>query len=245
MQTVFKLQEQYGGLLKQLDYGDKGAKLLLFWGAPVTYENDVQRALHFILDLQTLTAIPINGGLTYHVAHAGYIGSSLRGEYTCYGRGVNLSARFMTTAPRGEIWVDEQIARRAGEQFDLEFEGQQSFKGFTEPQKVYILFERKDITDTLYDNRLIGRTDELGRLAEFVSPIYEVHAGGHGRSPGMLVIWGEPGAGKSHLAHEFLTHHLNPDNQTQVFLAQSDEILRQSLNPFRYWLRQYFGQSDG
>ncbi|NIP23195.1 MAG: ATP-binding protein, partial [Phycisphaerae bacterium] len=59
------------------------------------------------------------------------------------------------------------------------------------------------------------------------------------------VIWGEPGAGKSHLAHEFLTHHLNPDSQTQVFLAQSDEILRQSLNPFRYWLKQYFGISDG
>ncbi|NIP23194.1 MAG: hypothetical protein GWO38_05060, partial [Phycisphaerae bacterium] len=63
-----------------------------------------------------------------------------------------------------------------------------SFKGFTEPQKVYILFERKDITDTLYDNRLVGRDDEIARLGEFVSPIYEAHAVGHGTSPGMLVI---------------------------------------------------------
>lgn len=239
MQTVFKLQERYGGLLKQLDYGDKGAKLLLFWGAPVAHENDIQRALHFILDLQTRTAIPINGGLTYQVVHAGYVGSSLRGEYTCYGRGVNLAARFMSAAPRGEIWVDEHIARRAGAQFDLDFEGEESFKGFAEPQKVYILFERTDIAEAFYEGRLVGREADLDRLREFVAPIYD------GLSPGMFVIWGEPGAGKSRLAHEFLTRHLHADAEAQVFLAQSDEILRQSLNPFRYWLKRYFGQSEG
>lgn len=239
MQSVFNLQARYGGLLKQLDYGDKGAKLLLFWGAPVAYENDIQRALHFILELQAQTAIPINGGLTYQVVHAGYIGSSLRGEYTCYGRGVNLAARFMTDAPRGEIWVDEHMARRAGEQFDLEFEGEKSFKGFAEPQKVYVLFERRDGADALYEGRLVGREANLDRLKRFVAPIYD------GLSAGMLVIWGEPGAGKSRLAHEFLTNHLQPDIETQVFLAQSDEILRQSLNPFRYWLKRYFGQSEG
>jgi class 3 adenylate cyclase/tetratricopeptide (TPR) repeat protein len=239
MQTVFNLQRRYGGLLKQLDYGDKGAKLLLFWGAPVAHENDIQRALNFILDLQTQTAIPINGGLTYQVAHAGYIGSSLRGEYTCYGRGVNLAARFMTGAPRGEIWVDEHIARRAEAQFDLEFEGEKSFKGFAGPQKVYILFERADRTETLYTGQLIGREAHVARLSEFVAPIYAGH------SPGMFVIWGEPGAGKSRLAHEFLAHHLPPGADTQVFLAQADEILRQSLNPFRYWLKRYFGQSEG
>ena len=239
MQTVFDLQRQYGGLLKQLDYGDKGAKLLLFWGAPVAHENDIQRALHFILDLQTQTAIPINGGLTYHVAHAGYIGSSLRGEYTCYGRGVNLAARFMTTAPRGEIWVDEHIARLAGGQFDLELESERSFKGFAEPQTVYILFERTDSAAAFYEGHLVGREAEIARLEEFVTPIYD------GQSPGLFVIWGEPGAGKSRLAHDFLTYHLHPGTATQVFFAQVDEILRHSLNPFRYWLKRYFGQSEG
>lgn len=239
MKTVFNLQERYGGLLKQLDYGDKGAKLLLFWGAPVARENDVQRALHFILDLQTETAIPINGGLTYRVTHAGYIGSPLRGEYTCYGRGVNLAARFMSGAPRGEIWIDEDIARRAGGQFDLAFEGEKRFKGFARPQKVYVLFERTELADALYDGRLVGRESELARLKAFVAPIVDGH------SPGIFVIAGEPGAGKSRLAYEFLTHHLQNGAETQVFLAQTDEIVRQSFNPFRYWLRHYFGQSKG
>ncbi len=237
MKTVFKLEQRYGGFLKQLDYGDKGANLLLFWGAPTTHENDVHRALHFILDLQTQTAIPINGGITYHVAHAGYIGSTLRGEYTCYGRGVNLAARFMTGAPRGEIWVDERIANQSGSQFDLEFEEEKKFKGFTHPQKVFILYERLDNTDTLYDGRLVGREEEITKLSEFIQPIYT------NRHAGLLVVRGEAGAGKSRLTHEFLTYHLDPE--TQVFLAQCDEILRHALNPFRYWLKRYFGLSEG
>ena len=239
MQTVFILQEQYGGLLSRLDFGDKGANLLLFWGAPAAHENDIQRALHFILELQTQTAIPINGGITCQIAHAGYFGSPQRGEYTCYGRGINLAARFMTGAPRGEIWVDQHIAERAGGQFDLEFEGEQTFKGFGEPQKVYILFERKDVSDLPYAGRLIGREDDLARLAEFIAPIDT------GQSAGMFVIWGEPGAGKSRLAHECLTRRLQSHPNSQVFFAQTDEILRQSLNPFRYWLRRYFGYSQG
>ena len=56
--------------------------------------------------------------------------------------------------------------------------------------------------------------------------------------------------GKSRLVHEFL----HPDKINflkekeflesrfpQVFLAQTDAILRTALNPFRYWLRRYFG----
>jgi len=55
MRTVFDLQEQYGGLLNQLDFGDKGTNLVLFWGAPVAYENDIESALNLVLDLQERT----------------------------------------------------------------------------------------------------------------------------------------------------------------------------------------------
>ncbi|MFN2221605.1 MAG: adenylate/guanylate cyclase domain-containing protein, partial [Candidatus Promineifilaceae bacterium] len=51
LQLIFELQDRYGGLLNRLDYGDKGANLLLFWGAPIAHENDVTRALNFIVDL--------------------------------------------------------------------------------------------------------------------------------------------------------------------------------------------------
>ena len=101
MQSVFSLQARYGGFLKGIDFGDKGSNLLLFWGVPQSYENDVERALNFILDLQIQTSIPINAGVTYFTANAGFLGSALREDYVCFGRGVSLAARFMVAAPRG------------------------------------------------------------------------------------------------------------------------------------------------
>lgn len=238
MQSLFELQDQYGGILNRLDFGDKGSNLLLFWGAPLAYENDIERALNFILDLQTRTSIPINAGVTYRMAHTGFIGSSLREEYTGYGEGVNLAARFMTTAARGEIWVDEQVAQRGQSQFELDFKAEMAFKGFTEKQRVYVLFERKDISDTIYAGIMVGRRAELDQLASFVEPIW------HGQYAGALVVWGEPGIGKSRLVHEFRTCTLFDEHDALWALCQSDEILRESLNPFRYWLRHHFGQSE-
>lgn len=239
MHSLFELQKSYGSLLNRLDFSDKGSHLLLFWGAPVAFENDVERALHFILELQTRTAIPINGGMTYREAFAGFIGSEIREEYTAFGRGVNLAARFMSTAPRGEIWVDEHVYRRARGSFELEFIDSMSFKGFSQPQKVYALYELKERSGPAYDGKLVGRDAELEALHKFIQPLFE------GRYPGMLVVRGEPGIGKSRLVHEFLQAQPGkPDFQMQVFRAQCDEILRLSLNPFRYWLKEYFEVSD-
>lgn len=238
MQSLFALQERYGGLLNRLDFGDKGAHLILFWGAPITYENDVQRALNLILDLQAQTAMPINAGITYQISHAGFVGSALHEEYTCYGRGVNLAARFMTSAPSGEIWVDEHIAQRASDYFEMEADGAHAFKGFAEKQQVFILIERKEAGAAFYQGQWIGRQAELAQLADFVQPIF------HGQYAGALVIWGEPGIGKSRLVHEFQTSNLIAEAGVVWALCPADEILREPLNPFRYWLKQQFGVSD-
>ena len=237
METLFRLQERYRGLLIRLDYGDKGANLLLFWGAPISYENDIERVLNFALDLQSQTSIPIVAGITYQIAHAGFIGSHLFEEYTCYGRGVNLAARFMMAAPRDEIWLDENIARQASQLFEIESEGRISFKGFADPQPVYTLLNRKDVRDAVYQGDLIGREDELAQLAEFIQPIFR------GQSVGTLVVWGEAGLGKSRLIHDFRDTDIFQDKTVLWALCQTDEILRHSLNPFHYWLRRYFEQS--
>jgi class 3 adenylate cyclase/tetratricopeptide (TPR) repeat protein len=239
MQNVFILQDRYGGMLNRLDFGDKGASLLLFWGAPVARENDLLRALNFGLDLQSQTVIPVKIGITLGIAHTGYSGGSLAGEYTCHGRGITLAARLMQAAPRGEIWVDEQVATRAENQFELEFEDDMLFKGFGQELKVFVLLERKETTQPLYQTSLVGRKAELGRLAKFVEPVWRGHYAG------ALVIQGEPGIGKSHLVHAFLAQlESAADGEYAAFLCQADEIVRESLNPFRYWLKEYFGQSE-
>jgi class 3 adenylate cyclase/tetratricopeptide (TPR) repeat protein len=237
MQTLFDLQDHYGGLLNRLDFGDKGAHLLLFWGVPAAFENDVDRCLNFTLDLQARTSIPISAGVTYRLAHAGFIGSELHEEYTCYGYGANLAARFMSTAPRGEIWLDEAAAKSAGRWFEVEYAGEHSFKGFSEKQRVYRLLERKEESQTFFTGALAGRQLELSRMVEFVQPVFE------GQVAGALVVFGEPGIGKSRLVYEFQHAPIFQQGQVLWALCQVDEILRQSLNPFSYWLKHYFEQS--
>jgi class 3 adenylate cyclase/tetratricopeptide (TPR) repeat protein len=238
MQSVFELQDNYGGLVNRLDFGDKGAHMLMFWGAPVAYENDIERALDFILTLQEETSIPFHAGVTYQISHAGFIGSDLREEYTCYGEGVNLASRFMVSAPRGMIWIDERIADRAESLHQIDFIGEKSFKGFTEKQSTYVLLERKDEYMPFFRGEMVGREGELDKLADFIQPLKEEGFAG------VFIIWGEAGIGKSRLVHEFQNSDDFLSQKVLWAVCQTDQLLREAFNPFRYWLQGYFGVSD-
>jgi hypothetical protein len=82
---VFALQGQYGGMVSRLAFGDKGTNLLIFWGAPTSYENDIERALSFALDLRSLRSAQagplFSAGVTLSNRHAGFIGERRRGLY--------------------------------------------------------------------------------------------------------------------------------------------------------------------
>jgi class 3 adenylate cyclase/predicted ATPase len=235
--TVFELRNRYGGLVSRLDFGDKGCNMLLLWGAPVAYENDIGRALNFLLDLKSAVDFPITAGVTYYIAHAGYLGSSLYEDYTCYGWGVNLASRFMMTAPPGEIWVDDRIARRVARRFELDFVGSQNFKGFSSPQNVYLLRGYTQTLEPAYQGELVGRAEELAQLAGFTEPLWQ------DRFAGFLLLSGEAGIGKGRLVHEFRSSTRQKGRRVLWAVCQSNQILRQSFNPLRSWLFRYFGIS--
>lgn len=234
MSAVFELRKQYGGLLTRLDFGDKGCTLLMLWGAPVAYENDIGRALNFILDLQTHVDFPITAGVTYYIAHAGYLGSEICEEYTCYGWGVNLASRFMVTAPVGQIWVDERVARRISQSFDIDYVGSQQFKGFAADQKVNVLRGRKQDVDATYQGEMVGRQSELDRLVAFVEPVWQ------GRFAGVIGVAGDAGIGKGRLVHALHTSSAFNGQKALWAICQADQILRRPFNPLRKWLHRYF-----
>ncbi|HSH03224.1 MAG TPA: tetratricopeptide repeat protein [Anaerolineae bacterium] len=240
-QTLLDLQAQYGGLFNRLDFGDKGCNVVLFWGAPVAYENDVSRALNFILALQERSPIAIRAGVTQRIAHVGVVGSALQGEFTCTGNGVNLAARFMMKAGWGEVWLDAFVAEKGRREFELSAIGDQEVKGFAQPQMAYRLEEQKSFIARLYDHEMVGREAEAGEVRAFIEPILAEEA--DKRFAGILVVMGEAGLGKSRLVTD-VQLSFEKQGGIQFALCQTDQIHRSSFNPFAYWLRNYFSQAN-
>lgn len=237
MRRCFALLGQYDGYLCRLDFGDKGCNLLLFWGAPTSHENDIERALNFLLRLADKSDISLRAGVSLRQAFAGFCGSYRREEYTCYGLSVNQAARQMLQAPWGEIWLDRQTARRA-EQFETTLVDQFHFKGFAEPQAIFRLDGRRERSEPFYQGSFVGRHRELRQLEAALQPLRQNCFGG------ITVITGESGIGKSRLAHYFIDQIAPKIANATPIICQTDEILRRMLNPFRYALLRAFGQTN-
>ena len=236
--TFFQQLEQYGGFLCRI--GSVGAKdegyiALIFWGATVSYENNVSRALNFVLDVAEACPSPIRAGLSFGMAYAGFVGSPLRAEYTCYSARVIQAVRQMKVADWGEIWLDEAIAKQAETRFILQHKDNILFKGYKEKQPVFTLAGRRETAvNTIYTHPLVGRDSELQTAKTALAPLF------NGTFAGILTITGEAGIGKSHFVHQLVQTLPQP---ILYLFCQADEIQRHSLNPFRYALRHYFQQS--
>ncbi|CAN5776100.1 adenylate/guanylate cyclase domain-containing protein [soil metagenome] len=259
-QTLFRLLAQYGGYLSLIGHignQDTGCTLVLFWGAPTSYENNLRHALYFMLDLRNAALIPLRASITFNLVYAGFVGSARREEYTCYGTYVNLAARQMLMANWGEMLLDEKTSRQAQTEFGVSEHGWHRLKGFSETKLIFSLGQRREaLIPSFYRSPMVGRHRELEQLWQAVQPIFQDKFGG------VVTLVGEAGIGKSRLVYEL-------QKQTQIHTAlygqkpaqsttdatiapmanvlwlscRTDEILRQPLNPFARCLRSYFNQS--
>ena len=234
MQTVYALQEKYGGFFLRPELGDKGFNLLMIWGAPTARERDLERALDFLLELANRTKQALRAGITYRTAYAGFMGAPLREDYTVYGWGITFAARLMTYANTGEFWIDEEIARRAEEKFDVQYLGEHPIKGFSKNQRVYQLLGKKSNIETIYQGEFIGREEETKALISFIKPTRL------GKFSGLMLINGEAGIGKSRLVHAFKNSLHIKNYPSNWFALQTEELVRSAFNPFKAWLKKRF-----
>ena len=231
MQTVYALQAEYGGFFLRPELGDKGFNLLLIWGAPTARERDLEHAIEFVTELEKRTQVTLRAGLTYRTAYAGFIGSSLREDYTAYGWGITFAARLMTYAKQGEFWVDEEVARRAKDKFEIAYLGEHPIKGFSQKQRVYQILGKKTDAKTIYHGTFVGRKTELKTIKKFIAPLQ------YGKFSGILLISGEAGIGKSRLLHN---HRENEELSYNWISLHAEELIRSALNPFKKWIKKRF-----
>jgi len=199
-----RIMAGYGGNVLQLTLGDKGAYLYGVFGSPVAHEDDASRAASAALELRdlerTTEAREIQIGLTRGRLRSGTYGHAMRRTFVCLGDAVNLSARLMSAAPAGGIYVDDRIRQEAGDAYIWERLADLSVKGKKGAIVAHALngsLERVSRRKTRFQLDLVGRREELARLDAHL----EATLAGDGRIVGIAA---EAGMGKSRLVAEFV-----------------------------------------
>jgi len=217
-QAIF---DTYGGNLLQLTLGDKGAYLYAVFGSPLAHEDDAARAAAAALEVRdleaTTAATDIQIGLTQGRLRSGTYGHEMRRTFVCLGDAVNLSARLMSKAAPGEIYVSDEVKRATGEGFTWQQLEQIAVKGKAEPIVPHALtgYARRSQRLTRHRLPLFGRRKELEHLGLRL----EAALSGAGSVVG---ISAEPGMGKSRLVAEFVRNvrrrgHLVAFGESQAF----------------------------
>ncbi|HKY52712.1 MAG TPA: adenylate/guanylate cyclase domain-containing protein, partial [Anaerolineales bacterium] len=200
---------KYEGLVPRL----MGDAILAFFGAPITHEDDPQRAVLAGLEIQEgikpyAEDIRLRHGLEFGLrvgintglVVVGEIGSDLRMEYTAIGDAINLAARMEQTAQVGTIQISENTHKLVAPFFDVEPLGMVEVKGKSEPVKTYRVLGVKSRPGQLrglegLTSPLVGREAQVSLLKEKLQDL-KIGKGA------VVVVVGEAGLGKSTLIAE-------------------------------------------
>jgi len=241
---LLESSHNFSAYFKEIDFGDKGGVMVAFFGAPVSFENNMERALEFIYTvreelrpLQKKEQLHFRAGMTVGTAYTGIVGGVERCQYAAVGNRVNLAARLMTYADWGEVLVDSELHKHRS--FAFQHKGDIEYKGIKGVVPTYKLEGRKVGLPSPHTSSMVGREAEVEQLLRFAEPLLE------GRHAGIAFIYGEAGIGKSRLTYE-VKEKLTAGGKVGWHICQADQILRKPFNPFVYFLKNFFEQTpDG
>src|SRR5215208_4931076 len=169
---------KYEGLVPRL----MGDAILAFFGAPITHEDDPQRAVLAGLEIQEgiksyAEEVRRNHGLEFGLrvgintgqVVVGEIGSDLRMEYTAIGDAINLAARMEQIASVGTIQISEETYKLVAPFFEVEPLGGVEVKGKSAPVQTYRVLGQKVAPGRLrglegMNSQLVGRDEQLALL---------------------------------------------------------------------------------
>ena len=226
---VQRILARYEGLLLNVSIGDKGSYIFAGFGARITHEDDVDRALSASAELITppdeLSIIrDTQIGITRGQVYVGAYGSPTRRTYGANGNDINLAARLMSMADSSQILASRRIVKEASSRYTFEELDPLPIKGFDGPFRLYALTSTSLVmtTDILGHSiyPIVGRDAETSILNDAV----EDTLAGRGNS---VVIEGEAGIGKTRLVEYILRAARSSGLSTLI--GAGDEIGKSSL----------------
>jgi len=211
-----KIIYKYGGRLQEYEGGDKGDKVLIYFGVPKSYGNDVERALmcanEIIKETPKLGFITKQHiGIATGYVYVGVVGYELYKSYTTIGDIVNVSSRLMqySMANNYSIIVESNTFEKTEKKMDFKELELIQVKNRVQPIKVY---EFKGVKQSQFKGyfekrqsnaqSIVGRKKELELFEECLKKAKQ----GEGQ---ILSIVGEAGIGKTRLSDEFVSRLFN------------------------------------
>jgi class 3 adenylate cyclase/tetratricopeptide (TPR) repeat protein len=184
-----------------------GDAVMAVFGAPVTHEDDAERAVRAALAMRDSIAQETGSGLPLQLhigvntglVMAGVMGSGDRREYAVMGDVTNTAARLQSAAPPGTILVGEATYLATAHAIDYEPVDPVEAKGKQErvPAWRALATRGKPAERPTSGGPLVGRQAELELLERVWRQAVEEN------QPRLVSIIGPPGIGKSRLIREF------------------------------------------
>jgi class 3 adenylate cyclase/tetratricopeptide (TPR) repeat protein len=205
-ETARAVIERHGGVVEKFI----GDAVMAVWGAPVTHEDDAERAVRAGLELADAvaalgvsTGTPLQARVGVRTGEAATSpGSGNQGMVT--GDMVNTASRLQSAAAPGEVFVGEATFRAASRAIAFEEVGELTLKGKGELVRAWralrVVAERQGANRMAIEPPFVGRTEELRLLKELL------HATGREGKARVVSVTGIGGIGKSRLAWELLKY---------------------------------------
>jgi adenylate cyclase len=191
-----------------------GDAVLAIFGAPLTHEDDPERALRAALAMRERMEginerwvhrlgepLQLHIGINSGPVVAGQMGTAEGGAYSVTGDTINTASRLQNAAEPGQVLVSGTTYRLAREAFDFRKLKSLTVRGKREPVTAYELQRARLFPGSGrgvhgLDAPLVGRAAEIRKLKAVAKAL----GGGNGQ---LVVVSGEAGIGKSRLMAEW------------------------------------------
>jgi class 3 adenylate cyclase/tetratricopeptide (TPR) repeat protein len=183
-----------GGVIHSLDSIHRdGCRILVLFGAPVSYGNDSFRSELAGFDMNVLMrefgALETRLGVGLGYVYAGTTGNDWRKQYTVIGDTVNTVARLAASLDPGQWAVAHDLAEATRDLVEFEELPPVRVKGKTEPLERFSPTGIRKARSFRFG--FVGREAELASLSGLLGP------------GGLALVTGDAGSGKTRLLGEF------------------------------------------
>lgn len=196
------IQEQQGQVVRYQD------GLMAIFGAPITYEDDVERAVQAAWKMLAFFTPPerhpfLSGRivLSYGSIVAGYVETQFKREFVVTGEPIDIAQRMLTGVPSGDVWATQSIYEATQHVFIYEANSPK-IAGMLPELVIFRLVGNQGVLiaprgDSGFQAPFVGREAILESMNAFARNL------NHNKG-GVVWIEGEAGIGKSRLISEFI-----------------------------------------